>query len=128
MGSDPARLTTTAVLSEDKSHYVMNGTKLWCTNGTLAKLLVVMAVDPDSGRISAFMVEKDSPGVSVEHRCHFMGLRALANAVIVFNDVKVPADNLIGKEEGGPQDRAPRRSMMADSPSPTPVSGPQRSA
>ena len=101
VGSDPARLTTTAVLSEDGSHYVMNGTKLWCTNGTIAKLLVVMAVHPSSGKISAFVVEKDSEGIKVEHRCHFMGLRALANAVISFKDVKVPADHLIMKEGRG---------------------------
>jgi alkylation response protein AidB-like acyl-CoA dehydrogenase len=101
VGSDPARLTTSAVLSEDGSHYVMNGTKLWCTNGTLAKLLVVMAMHPDSGKISAFVVEKDSEGIKVEHRCHFMGLRALANAVISFKDVKVPAGNLIMKEGRG---------------------------
>jgi alkylation response protein AidB-like acyl-CoA dehydrogenase len=101
VGSDPARLTTTAVLSEDGSHYVINGTKLWCTNGTLATLLVVMAVDPNNGKISAFVMEKESEGVVVEHRCRFMGLKALANAVITFTDVKVPAMNLIGKEGRG---------------------------
>ena len=101
VGSDPARLTTSAVLSEDGSHYIMNGTKLWCTNGTLAKMLVVMAMHPDSGKISAFVVEKDSEGIVVEHRCRFMGLKALANAVITFKDVKVPAENLIMKEGRG---------------------------
>ena len=80
VGSDPARLTTTAELSEDGSYYLMNGTKLWCTNGTLAKMLVVMATHPGSGKISAFVVECEWEGVKVEHRCHFMGLRALANA------------------------------------------------
>jgi alkylation response protein AidB-like acyl-CoA dehydrogenase len=101
VGSDPARLTTSAVLSEDGSYYLMNGTKLWCTNGTLASLLVVMAMHPSSKKISAFVVEKDSPGIKVEHRCRFMGLKALANAVITFTDVKVPAENLILKEGRG---------------------------
>jgi alkylation response protein AidB-like acyl-CoA dehydrogenase len=101
VGSDPARLATTAVRSADGSHYLLNGTKLWTTNGTIAKLLVVMAVDPATRRISAFVVETDWPGVKVERRCHFMGLRALANAVMTFQDVRVPAENLIGKEGKG---------------------------
>ncbi len=101
VGSDPARLATTAVLAADGSHYVLNGTKLWTTNGTLAKLLVVMAVDPRTRKISAFVVETEWPGVKVERRCHFMGLRALANAVMTFKDVRVPAGNLIGREGKG---------------------------
>ena len=101
VGSDPARVATTAVRTPDGSGFVLNGTKLWTTNGTLAKLLVVMAVDPATRKISAFVVETDWPGVLIEHRCHFMGLRALANAVIRFTDVRVPAGNLIGKEGKG---------------------------
>ncbi len=79
----------------------MNGVKLWCTNGTIADLLVVMAKDPDNGKISAFVVEAAWPGVKVEKRCHFMGLKALANGTISFTDVKVPAGNLIGNEGRG---------------------------
>jgi alkylation response protein AidB-like acyl-CoA dehydrogenase len=101
VGSDPARMSTTAVKTEDGSAYILNGTKLWCTNGTLAKLLVVMATDPKTKKISAFVVETDWPGVTVDHRCRFMGLRALANAVISFKDVRVPAENLIGAEGRG---------------------------
>ncbi|HEX2164849.1 MAG TPA: acyl-CoA dehydrogenase family protein [Thermoanaerobaculia bacterium] len=100
VGSDPARLLTSAERTPE-GDYLLNGEKLWCTNGTLAKLLVVMARDPESKKISAFVVETDWPGVKVEHRCHFMGLRALANAVISFEDVRVPADNLIGAEGRG---------------------------
>lgn len=100
VGSDPARLLTSAERTPD-GDYVLNGEKLWCTNGTLAKLLVVMARHPESKAISAFVVETDWPGVVIEHRCHFMGLRALANAVISFKDVHVPAMNLIGKEGRG---------------------------
>ena len=57
-------------------------------------------------KISAFVVETDWPGVKVEHRCHFMGLRALANGVITFKDVRVPRENLIGERGQGPEDRA----------------------
>jgi alkylation response protein AidB-like acyl-CoA dehydrogenase len=101
VGSDPARMLTTARKTEDGAAYVLNGRKLWTTNGTLAKLLVVMAIDPDTRRISAFVVEADWPGVSVEHRCRFMGLRAISNAVLRFDDVRVPAGNLIGQEGKG---------------------------
>jgi alkylation response protein AidB-like acyl-CoA dehydrogenase len=100
VGSDPARLLTSAV-KDDDGNYVLNGEKLWCTNGTIADLLVVMARDPESKKISAFVVECAWDGVQVAHRCHFMGLRALANAVITFKDVKVPAENLIGEEGKG---------------------------
>ncbi|MEO8276858.1 MAG: acyl-CoA dehydrogenase family protein [Thermoanaerobaculia bacterium] len=101
VGSDPARLATTAELSPDGSHYVLNGTKLWCTNGTIAKLLVVMARDARGKKISAFIVDTGSIGVKVEHRCHFMGLRALANAVLSFTNVRVPVGNRIGDEGKG---------------------------
>ncbi|ACL65868.1 acyl-CoA dehydrogenase domain protein [Anaeromyxobacter dehalogenans 2CP-1] len=101
VGSDPARLATTAERSPDGTHYVLNGAKLWCTNGTIAELLVVMARDPRTDAISAFVVETSWPGVEVTHRCRFMGLRAIANAALRFTDVKVPAENLIGKEGRG---------------------------
>ena len=100
-GSDPARLATTAELSEDGEHYVLNGQKLWCTNGTLAELIVVMARNPATKRINCFVIEMDWPGVKVDHRCHFMGLRALANGVISFDNVKIPKQNRIGKDGDG---------------------------
>jgi hypothetical protein len=99
VGSDPASLATTALRHDD--HFVLNGEKLWCTNGTLAELLVVMARDPQSHRISAFIVETGWEGVTVEYRCRFMGLRALANGVITFRGVRVPRENLIGREGQG---------------------------
>ncbi len=99
VGSDPASLTTTAVKHGDG--FLINGEKLWCTNGTLAELLVVMARNPETKRISTFVVETSSPGVKVEHRCRFMGLKALANGVISFKDVFVPRADLIGEEGGG---------------------------
>ncbi|MCW2902497.1 MAG: acyl-CoA dehydrogenase domain protein [Streptosporangiaceae bacterium] len=105
VGSDPARLHTTAVPSEDGSEYVLNGVKLWTTNGVIADLLVVMARVPSSeghrGGISAFVVEARSPGITVENRNAFMGLRGIENGVTRFQDVRVPAANLIGKEGAG---------------------------
>jgi alkylation response protein AidB-like acyl-CoA dehydrogenase len=100
VGSDPAKITTVAEPTPDGKAFVLNGTKLWCTNGTLAKLLVVMARTPGN-RISALIVETEWKGVEVLHRCRFMGLKALANAEIAFRDVMVPRENLIGEEGHG---------------------------
>src|SRR5512138_174152 len=100
VGSDPARLATTAEKTADGG-WILDGSKLWCTNGTIAELLVVMARNPKTNAISAFVVETSWPGVEVTHRCRFMGLRALANAAIRFTRVKVPAENLIGEEGRG---------------------------
>src|SRR6266542_4451551 len=80
VGSDPARLATTSEPTPDGKHYVLNGSKLWCTNGTIAELLVVLARNPKTNAISAFVVETAWPGVEITNRCRFMGLRALANA------------------------------------------------
>ena len=101
VGSDPARLATRARRSEDGRHFILDGSKLWCTNGTIAELIVVMARDPETDRINAFILEMDSPGVEITQRCRFMGLRALANAYLSLEDVRVPADNLIGEEGDG---------------------------
>jgi len=102
VGSDPAKVETIAELTPEGDAYIVNGEKLWCTNGTIAELLVVMARNPEKkGRISAFVVETAWPGVTVEHRCRFMGLKALANAVISFKNVRVPKENLIGEEGAG---------------------------
>ena len=101
VGSDPARLSTVVEPLPDGSGWTLNGEKLWCTNGTIAELLVVMARHPENNRISAFIVETAWPGVTVEHRCRFMGLRALANGIVAFKNVRVPRENLIGAEGQG---------------------------
>jgi alkylation response protein AidB-like acyl-CoA dehydrogenase len=105
VGSDPARLSTTATPSDDGSQYVLNGVKLWTTNGVVADLLVVMARVPKSeghrGGITAFVVEGNAEGVTVERRNAFMGLRGLENGVTRFHEVTVPAANRIGKEGQG---------------------------
>ncbi|MFF4448650.1 acyl-CoA dehydrogenase family protein [Streptomyces sp. NPDC001502] len=104
VGSDPARLATTAVPDGDDA-YVLDGVKLWTTNGVVADLLVVMARVPKSenhrGGITAFVVEADSPGITVEHRNAFMGLRGLENGVTRFHRVRVPAAQRIGAEGAG---------------------------
>src|SRR5690242_7129294 len=100
VGSDPAAMQTTAVRSEDGTHYVLNGEKLWCTNGTIAELMVVMARTGPK-RITAFIVETDWPGVEVVQRLHFMGLKALENGVIRFTNVKVPVENVLWGEGKG---------------------------
>jgi len=108
VGSDPAAMETTAVLSEDGSAWILNGEKLWCTNGTLAELMVVMARTPskvvngkERKQITAFIVEASSPGVKVDHRCHFMGLKAIYNGVISFTNVRVPKENVLWGEGKG---------------------------
>jgi hypothetical protein len=108
VGSDPARMETVAELTEDGRHFVINGEKIWCTNGTRAGLIVVMAKTPPkvvNGRkrdqVTAFIVDASTPGVEVTQRCRFMGLRALYNAVIRFTDVKVPRENIIAEEGKG---------------------------
>lgn len=105
VGSDPARMASTATPTEDGSAYVLDGVKLWTTNGVVAELLVVMARVPRSeghrGGISAFVVEADSPGVTVEQRNAFMGLRGIENGVTRLHRVRVPAENLIGREGDG---------------------------
>ena len=100
-GSDPARLTTTVERAPDGDAFILDGEKLWCTNGTLAEIYVVMARHSDTGRISAFIVERDWPGVEVVRRCHFMGLRALENGIVRFTNVRVPRDHLLWKEGSG---------------------------
>jgi alkylation response protein AidB-like acyl-CoA dehydrogenase len=100
VGSDPAALSTTATLSADGTHYILNGEKLWCTNGTIAELMVVMARTGPK-KITAFIVEADWPGVEVVQRLHFMGLKALENGIIRFTNVKVPVDNVLWGEGKG---------------------------
>ena len=107
-GSDPGNMRTRANPSEDGTHYVLNGEKLWTTNGTRAELFVVMARTPDAviggkqrKQITAFIVEANWPGVEVVHRCRFMGLKAIENGVIRFDNVRVPRENVIWEEGKG---------------------------
>src|SRR3954453_17956523 len=105
VGSDPARLATEAKPTQDGSGYVLNGRKLWATNGAIADVVVVMATVPKGdgrrGGISAFILPYGSEGVTVEHRNQFMGLRGIENSVTRLENVFVPKESLIGKEGRG---------------------------
>lgn len=108
VGSDPSKMKTRAEPTEDGEHFIINGEKLWCTNGVKATVIVVMAQTPpkmikgrERKQITAFVVDMDTPGVEVAHRCRFMGLKALYNGVIKFNNVKVPRENIIAGEGKG---------------------------
>src|SRR6202022_2820658 len=107
-GSDPATISLKAEPTADGSEFVLNGEKLWCTNGVKAGVLVVMARTPskmvngkERKQITAFIVDVDTPGLEITYRCRFMGLRALYNAVVTFTDVHVPRENIIFKEGAG---------------------------
>ena len=101
-GSDAASLATTAV--RDGDFYVLNGTKRFITNAPEAGLFTVMArTDPSiagAGGISAFAVERDTPGLSIGRPDAKMGQRGAHTADVIFDDCRVPADNLIGGREG----------------------------
>ncbi len=105
VGSDPARMGSTATPVDDGSAYLLDGVKLWTTNGVIAELVVVMATVPEHaggrGGITAFVVEADSPGITVERRNSFMGLKGLENGVTRFHQVRVPVENRLGREGQG---------------------------
>ena len=108
VGSDPRNMTTTATPTEDGTHFLLNGDKLWCTNGLIAGVIVVMAVTPpkmvkgkERKQITAFIVEMDTPGIEKVHRCQFLGLHGIQNGLLRFKDVKVPRENIIGAEGDG---------------------------
>ncbi len=107
-GSDPATLSLRAEPTPDGFEFVLNGEKLWCTNGVKAGVLVVMARTPpkivngkERKQITAFIVDVDSPGLEITYRCRFMGLRALYNGVVKFTNVRVARENMIAKEGQG---------------------------
>ena len=108
VGSDPAKMQTSAEPTEDGKEFILNGEKLWCTNGTKAGVIIVMARTPskmvngcERKQITAFIVEMNSPGVEIIQRCRFMGLRALYNGVIRFTNVRVPRENILLAEGRG---------------------------
>ncbi len=101
VGSDAARMRARAEPVPDGRHFILNGEKLWCTNGTKARWLVVMARTPAARRgerdgITTFIVDTRWPGVEVVRRCRFMGLRALYNGVMRFREVRIPRENVLG--------------------------------
>jgi alkylation response protein AidB-like acyl-CoA dehydrogenase len=107
-GSDPATMGLRAEPTSNGDAFILNGEKLWCTNGVKAGVLVVMARTPsklvggkERKQITAFIVDVNTPGLEITYRCRFMGLRALYNAVVKFTDVRVHRENIIFKEGAG---------------------------
>jgi alkylation response protein AidB-like acyl-CoA dehydrogenase len=102
VGSDPAKMTSTAVPTEDGSGYRINGRKLWMTNGTVADVMVVVAKVPRSeghkGGITAFIVPREFEGIVTEARNEFMGVHGIENSLTRFTDLFVPRENVIGRE------------------------------
>lgn len=108
VGSDPAQMSCEAKLSEDGKTYTLNGAKLWCTNGPIADLIVVLAKTApkvvkgkEKKQITAFILEMNTPGVEVTQRCEFMGLHGMYNGALKFTDVKIPVENRISEEGRG---------------------------
>jgi acyl-CoA dehydrogenase len=99
-GSDAASLRTTAV--RDGDEWVINGTKNWISNASIADFYVVFArTEGERRRMSAFVVEKDRPGFSVPKLEHKLGIKGSPTGSPVFEDVRVPAENMIGAEGKG---------------------------
>lgn len=100
-GSDPNSGKTKAVLSEDGKYYVMNGGKMWITNGSVADIFIVYAKIEDDKNLSAFIVEKDTPGFTLGAEEDKMGIRGSSTIQIFFDNAKIPVENLLGKRNTG---------------------------
>ncbi|MEC2073518.1 MULTISPECIES: acyl-CoA dehydrogenase [Alkalihalophilus] len=101
-GSDAARMKTTAI--QDGDHYVINGSKIFITNGGIADIYIVFAVtDPEARHkgTTAFIVEADTPGFSVGKKEKKLGIRSSPTTEIIFEDCRVPKENMLGKEGEG---------------------------
>jgi isovaleryl-CoA dehydrogenase len=99
-GSDVTSMKTRADKKGDK--YILNGSKMWITNGPTADVVVVYAkTNVEKGRISAFLVEKGTPGFSVAQKLDKLGMRGSETGELVFEDAEVPAENLLGEIDKG---------------------------
>lgn len=97
-GSDALGERTTAVLSDDGKHYILNGSKMWISNAGFAKLFTVFAkVDGDRKKFSAFLVEHDRPGLSLGAEEKKMGIKSSSTRQVMFENVKIPVENLLGE-------------------------------
>jgi len=100
-GSDANSGKTKAVLSEDGKHYILNGQKMWITNGGFADIFTVFAKIDDDENLSAFIVEKDFPGISINEEEKKMGIKGSSTVQVFLNDCKVPVENLLSERENG---------------------------
>ena len=100
-GSDANSGKTKATLSEDGKHYILNGQKMWITNGGFADIFTVFAKIDNDEKLSAFIVEKDFGGVTLNAEEHKMGIKGSSTRQVFFNDCKVPVENLLSERENG---------------------------
>ena len=100
-GSDANSGKTKAVLSDDGKHYILNGQKMWITNGGFADFFTVFAKIDDDDVLSAFLVEADSDGISLNPEEKKMGIKGSSTRQVFFNNVKVPAENILSERKNG---------------------------
>ncbi|MBI4929191.1 MAG: acyl-CoA dehydrogenase family protein [Bacteroidetes bacterium] len=100
-GSDANSGKTKAVLSKDGKHYLLNGQKMWITNGGFADVFIVFAKIDSDENLSAFIVEKSFGGISLNPEEHKMGIKGSSTRQIFFNDCKVPVENLLSERQNG---------------------------
>jgi butyryl-CoA dehydrogenase len=104
-GSDAMNIRTRARLSPEGTHYILNGEKQWLTNAGIAGLFTVFAkiVDPETGgeKFSAFLIERGTPGLTVGQEEHKLGIRGSSTCPLVFEDCKIPKENLLGEAGKG---------------------------
>jgi alkylation response protein AidB-like acyl-CoA dehydrogenase len=100
-GSDANSGKTNAKLSADGKHYILNGQKMWITNGGFADIFTVFAKIDDDKNLSAFIVEKSFGGISLNPEEHKMGIKGSSTRQVFFNDCKVPVENLLSERENG---------------------------
>ena len=100
-GSDANSGKAKAVLNEAGTHYILNGSKMWITNGGFADVLSVFAKIDEDRILSAFIVERDYPGITFSPEEHKMGIKGSSTVQIFFNDCEVPVENLLGKRGDG---------------------------
>src|SRR6201988_2791336 len=100
-GSDANSGKTSAKLSADGKHYILNGQKMWITNGGFADVFTVFAKIDDDKNLSAFIVEKSFGGISLNPEEHKMGIKGSSTRQVFFNDCKVPVENLLSERQNG---------------------------
>ncbi|CCH03193.1 acyl-CoA dehydrogenase domain protein [Fibrella aestuarina BUZ 2] len=100
-GSDANSGKTKAKLTEDGKHYVINGQKMWITNGGFADLYIVFAKIDDDKNLSAFIVERSYDGITMNEPEHKLGIKGSDTRQVFFNDVKVPVENLLSERGNG---------------------------
>lgn len=100
-GSDANSGKTKAKLSEDGKHYVINGQKMWITNGGFADIFIVFAKIDDDANLTAFIVERDFGGITMNPEEHKMGIKGSSTRQVFFNDCPVPVENMLSDRQNG---------------------------